>query len=115
MKNRLLAITLALLPLTSQAAGNIQNVTPIQIYGSNFINFGVQNPPSDTCSYYNRQFRFDSTTAKGKTILSILLAAKLGNKKVNVWYQSSSAAGTLQGAGCDRSTMSVVLNIGIAD
>ena len=86
-----------------------------KLYGSSAIKFGISNPSSDTCSYYGRQFIFDATTDKGKNILSILLAAKMANKNINVWYTASSQPGTDEKSGCNGSTLATVADIGISD
>lgn len=89
--------------------------TPLYIYGSKGIGFGIakNNLPKDLCSYWGRQFTFDATTESGKNMLSILLAAKMANKKIDIWYRASKAPGTNQTNGCNGSSMAVLTMIGI--
>ncbi len=83
------------------------------VFGSGVIKFGVNNPPSDTCDYYNRTFKFDSRTENGRTILSILLAAKMAGKDVNIWYSPSPKPGTSSENGCSIADMATINEIGI--
>lgn len=113
MKKKLLVVYLALIS-TSANAGWAGDRTPVYMYGAQYIVFGVAGvPPSDTCSYYNRQFRFDGTTPTGKNLLSMLLAAKMGGKTIDIWYTPSTAPGTDHTNGCTESSLAVVNLIGI--
>ncbi len=81
--------------------------------GGDFVEFAVSVPPGNTCSSWGYHFRFDATTPGGKNMLSILLAAKMANKRVNVWYTPSSAPGTDQASGCNAGTAAVLTSIGV--
>lgn len=94
-------------------AGYVGNQNPISIFGSGIIKFGVDNPPDDTCEYFNRTFKFDATTDNGRNILSFLLAAKMAGKSINIWYTPSSKPGTTSSDGCSISNMATVNEIGI--
>ena len=87
--------------------------TPSLIFGSEIIRFGVDNPPADTCDYFNRQFRFDATTEGVKNMLSILLAARLASKEIEIWYSPSSKPGTNHTNGCADTDIARVYHIGI--
>jgi hypothetical protein len=71
-------------------AGYIGNQSISNLYGAGNIKFGINNPPSDTCGFYGRHFVFDATTKAGQNMLTILLAAKMANKNVDVWYIAST-------------------------
>jgi len=96
-------------------AAFLANQSATEIYGSDDILFGFSSTPSDLCKYYNRQLKFDATTEKGKNILSILLAAKMSGKRIDVWYTPSTTPGTTEANGCTRTTMGILTQIGIRD
>ncbi len=96
-------------------AGFIPSVEPKNIYGANSIQFGIDSPPEDTCSFHKRNFRFVATTDSGKNILSILLATKLSGKKINIWYNAAENPGTTETNGCTEIGLSEVYQIGIAE
>ena len=75
--------------------------------------FGLVTQLPNTCRYWEEQFKFDASTAAGKNMLSVLMAAKLANKRVYVWYSDSSNPGTDQTNGCTGNAVSNLLNIGI--
>lgn len=101
---------------SSSTLGYIDDRVVSDLFGSNSINFGVNNAPTDTtCSYFGRQFIFDATTDEGRNMLSILLAAKLSGTKVHVWYHVSTLPGTTNSNGCHPSNMANAYAIGLAD
>jgi len=83
------------------------------IHGNDFVEFAVSVPPGNTCSLWGYHFRFDATTPGGKNMLSILLAAKMANKRVNVWYTPSSAPGADQASGCNVGTAAILTTVGL--
>ena len=91
----------------------LSNQEPLKIYGASTIRFGVDNPSVDLCSYFQRHFTFDATTEGGKNMLSILLSAKMANRKVSLWYTSSTAPNTIETNGCTISAMAILTSIGI--
>lgn len=94
----------------------ISGSTISKLYGSTSIKFGVDNAPSDTtCNYYGRHFYIDATNDGGKNMLSILLAAHLSGKKVDIWYRASTAPGTDETDGCTDSTIATITNIGFSE
>lgn len=113
MKTIALLISLLCIPIAN--ANYLGGKVPIYIYGNSNISFGIKNPPLNyVCSYYSRNFTFDATTEAGKNMLSILLAAKMANKKIDIWYQPSSKPGTTHKNGCGGA-IAVVWAIGIAE
>lgn len=79
----------------------------------NMTLFGLKTQQPNTCVFWSEHFIFDSSTSSGKNMLSIILAAKMANKSVHVWYEPSSAPGTNQTNGCDRTTLSVLNSVGV--
>jgi len=100
---------LLLISCTSNAGSSGEHDIKM-MFGSDIIMFGTSTPPADTCSHHGRHFKFDATTESGKNLLSILLAAKLANKKIDIWYKESTAPGKV---GCNSNEVSEVINIGI--
>ena len=77
--------------------------------GSTYIGTSIQ--PANTCSSWGEYFTFDSTTAGGKNILSILLSAEVSGQSgqsIDVWYTNSSTPGTNQTNGCSLYTLTAV-------
>lgn len=107
------AIIFACMISTSASAGYLDDKIPKNIFGSGTIKFGIDGAPSDSCDYHGRYFKFDATTAAGKNILSILLAAKMAGKGVNIWYTPSSTPGTNVTNGCSVNSLATVTEIGI--
>jgi len=105
-----------LLPISfSSNAGWAGNLEVKKMFGNSKIFFGVNTPPSDTCDYHGRDFIFDATTEGGKNMLSMLIAAYMADKKVDVWYTSSSLPGTTDKNGCNRNTMAVMTQVGFSE
>ena len=108
------AVFVAIMALSSPGqAAYLAGQIPSMIFGASTVKFGVDSPPSDTCDYHQRQFRFDATTVEGRNILSILLAAKMAGKQINIWYNPSTNAGTDKDTGCTESHLAEVKEIGI--
>lgn len=107
----------SLLFISTANAAWLGGKTPLYIYGSKTISFGIakQNRHKDLCSFWRRQFTFNATTESGKNMLSILLAAKMANKKIDIWYSPSKKPGTNQKNGCTPKMMALVSNIGISE
>jgi len=88
--------------------------TPVYTYGSKYIEFGIDNPPTDkTCNYFGRHLRFDATTPEGKNMYSMLLMAIASKRKVDVWFTPSTLPGTDHVDGCKGSNMATLVNIGV--
>lgn len=109
---KLIFVILTLVSISSQAE-HVGDQMTLGIYGGDQIRFGITNPPADTCSYFGRHFVFDATTEKGKNMLSILLAAEMSGREVDVWYTPSTTPGTVNGAGCGQNTLAIVTAIGL--
>lgn len=113
LKKLLISVCLLFMS-TSSFAAYTSAKTPIKLYGADFFYFGIEeNAPSDTCDHHSRKFKLDVTENKGKNMLSLLLAAKLANKKIDIWYTASTTPGTNKDTGCTQSTMAEVFYIGI--
>ena len=97
--------------------------------GTCWITASSTNPPpstANTCTYYGRSFVFDSTSAGGKQMLSSLLLALtrevVNNSgtvtsikhKVTLWYNDSTAPGTTEANGCDKTTMARITSVSVS-
>jgi hypothetical protein len=80
---------------------------------SDVVLFGTDRQPPGTCEHWNRYFKFDSTTAAGRNMLSVILAAMLADKQIDVWYLKSPVPGTTHSNGCTVENLSVVTRIGL--
>lgn len=78
--------------------------------------FGVTNlpAPTDVCSNGGEQFRFDHTTTHGKSMLAMLLTAKVSGKPVDLWYSPSTAPGKNEATGCNDSTTSMLSGVALS-
>lgn len=93
--------------------------------GTCWITSDTQSP-TNTCTYLGRNFVFASTNAGGKQMLSSLLLAltrEVVNSsgtvtsirhKVTLWYEDSTAPGTNEANGCNKSTMAVITSVGVS-
>ncbi|GLX78751.1 hypothetical protein tinsulaeT_20910 [Thalassotalea insulae] len=88
-------------------------INKLYIQNDGYVSFGTDKPVTDSCNYFGYQFTFDTTTEAGKSKLSLLLAAKMAEKKVNLWYRASTTPGTDQNNGCTRNTMALVYSVGL--
>lgn len=103
---------------TAQAclAEYLAGQTTSKLYGGKYFQFGVHNPPTGkVCNYFGRHFRFDATTSAGKNILSVLMAAEMADRKVDIWFSKSTAPDTDEESGCDANSLAVIYQIGLAD
>jgi hypothetical protein len=104
----------SLLFISTANASWLGDKTPKWIFANKIVYFGIDNPSTQKlCKYYSRNFKFNATTEAGKNMLSILLAAKMANKKIDIWYSPSKKPGTNHKNGCTPEMMAVVSNIGI--
>lgn len=99
----------------SASAGYQGQVKIKKMYGSTYISFGSSSQPSGTCDYFGRYFRFNATTPAGQNLLSILIAAELANRDVDIWYTESLQLGTGQISGCTQEKMAVVYGVSLSD
>lgn len=79
--------------------------------GMTYVGFVAQ--PADTCDNWSEHVKFDSTTDGGKNMLTVLIAAKLADRGINLWYFPSQAPGTNQANGCTQEVMAVLAGIGL--
>lgn len=84
-----------------------------KLYGAKNMRFGVDNASTqNTCDYWGRQFIFDATSESGKNMFTIIIAANMAGKKVDIWFTPSLSPDTDQDSGCNGSTMAVVTSVG---
>ena len=105
-----------LLSISSAALADYQaNVTIGRVFIANdgHVSFGTTPQAPNTCNYYNVQFTFDSTTDGGKSMLSLLLSARMANTKIDVWYTASTLPGTDWTTGCNGSKMATATLVGL--
>ena len=79
-------------------------VKRMYIGNDGWVFFGTSPQASETCDYYGLQFKFDSNTKAGKSMLALLLSAKVSQESIDVWYTPSTAAGTDAYSGCKTRT-----------
>jgi len=114
MKKYILAGILFLISSSSFAGYTAPSpIKGIYIGKDGMVRFNVEMIAEGTCDFYNYRFAFDGSTPGGKSMLSLLLSAKIANKDVNVWYNPSTTPGTINGEGCTLSTLAQVTNIGL--
>lgn len=106
----MIIILFLLLPLTAKAGYGSGEIARVYTDNSGMTYFGLTVQLADTCSNYNIQFRFDSTTAGGKGMLSLLLASNAAGKTIDVWYSASPNPGTGPCASSDYSTVNIIGN-----
>lgn len=94
-------------------AGYVENIDVVRVHtkSNGFVYVWVAAPPADTCNWYAENFRFDSTSAAGKSMLANLLAAKAQGKPVTFWYNASTTPGANQDTGCVETGMAVVWGV----
>ena len=112
MKKKLIALLTLCIPMVANAA-YIGNQTPAKLFGAASMHFGISSPPADTCDYFGRHFTFDATTAGGKNMLSILVAATMAKKNIDIWYEVSTTPGTTEKNGCTYNTLAKINLIGL--
>ncbi|MDR6984488.1 hypothetical protein J2X32_003132 [Rheinheimera pacifica] len=79
--------------------------------GMTYVGFVAQ--PPGTCDNWTEHMKFDSTTDGGKNMLSVLIAAKLSERRLDLWYSASDAPGTNNTNGCTQSVMAVLTGVGL--
>ncbi|PCJ20483.1 MAG: hypothetical protein COB04_04310 [Gammaproteobacteria bacterium] len=104
---------LATSPAFAEYAGGLK-LHRVWTESSGFTYAGTTGTPSGTCDYYDGQVRFDTTTAAGKNMLSVILTARSTESKVDLWYTKSAAPGTDQSGGCRVHNMAVLTGIGFS-
>ena len=114
MKKFFVLFMFLLFSMTSMAGSYVENmqITRIHTKDNGFTYIWVSSPPSDTCSWYAEDFRFDSTTPAGKSMLSNLLAAKAQGEPLTFWYIASNAPGTTQLDGCTETGLAQITGVG---
>ena len=69
--------------------------------------------PAQTCSNWNAYFKYDHTTETGKQYSSILIAAMAAGRKIDIWYNPSTAIGSDQSNGCDDAAVSDITGVAL--
>lgn len=87
------------------------DVLRLRVHSSGEVYFRTSTQPAGTCSNWGEYFKFDHTTAAGKSLLSTLLAAKASGTRVAVWYIDSAAPGTDQTSGCSNESTATATGI----
>ena len=113
MKKTLVILLMFLLSNTALAGFSGGYVKRVYTSSSGWTYVGLTTQPPDTCSSWGEHFKFDSSTASGKNMLSTLLAAKIAKHGIHVWYTSSTAPGTDQYSGCSHNTISNLTSVGL--
>lgn len=114
MLRTLVIFILFIFPVFANAEDYLGNAPVSKMFGAGVIMFGAENAPTgSTCSFFGRHFSFDATDESGKNMLSILLAAHISGKRVEIWYTPSTASGSNEKSGCNESSMAVLTKIGI--
>ncbi len=113
IKRLLLASTIFLSGFVQAEVKYLKESNITNFFSAGTATVSVDNAPTgSTCSYWGSQFHFDATTDAGRNMFSIILAAHVGNKPINIWYEASTAPSTNETTGCDRSTMAVITQVG---
>ena len=73
--------------------------------------FSTTTQPPNTCSLWGEFLMFDYKTEAGQVYYNSLLAAKMANKKIDIWYVASSAPDTNQSNGCNETTASLLYGL----
>jgi len=107
---------LALLSCTTSVfADYAYGLTVKRLYVQNngHVSFGTEPQADGTCNYYQFHFDFDSTTEAGKSMLSLLLSAKVSGAIIQVWYTPSTVPGEDFHNGCTIPAMAKVTHLGL--
>ena len=91
---KLLAIVAALTLSTSAMADyeGGKTIKSIEVYSGN-VTVTLNNIVAKSCSYWGASLKFDPRTPGGQVMLSTLLAAKVNNRGVDVWYSPKGVTG----------------------
>ncbi len=108
-------LILVLVMLNTAYANNygVGEIKRFYVEDNGWVAMGLITQLKSTCSNWGEHFRFDGSTPGGKNMLSVIMAAKMADKPVNVWYTDSTNPGTDHTNGCSGSAMSILQNIGI--
>ena len=111
----LLALTVFFISQSVHSAGYTTGKIKRYYNGGNDIFFGLEGQvdQNSICTYFQEHFRFDATTPEGKTMFATLMASKLADRPIAVWYQESTLPGTNHENGCNSNNMAVMTSIGL--
>lgn len=114
MKKLILSIVLALVANNAVAGyAEGQDLKRVYVASDGFAYLATSSQPPNTCNFFGEYFRFDVKTDAGKAMLSVLLSAKMAQKKTFIWYNDATSVGTDHSSGCGVGTMSVLTAIGV--
>jgi len=110
-----IAMLIGIILFSSNALADFSGVRSIDRVrvDTQYVYFGATPTPTNTCSSWGEDLKFDHTTEYGKSFLSTLLSAKATGAKVDLWYHASSAPGTTHENGCGGEQVSVMTGIAI--
>lgn len=114
MRRVFVAVLMFFVSFNGHAGYYVANVAVEKIRSHTDNNTYINIPgavPQQACSNWNAYFIYDHTTETGKQFSSILLAAIAAERKVDIWYNASSAPGTTHNNGCTSATMAVVTGV----
>ncbi|WP_044616732.1 hypothetical protein [Gynuella sunshinyii] len=113
-----LLISISASALSCNAANYCGDAVPkiYHIDSKGMVFLGIEGKVPSTCSWYTRQFTFDSTTDAGKSMLSSLLSMIAQKQKIMIWYSpvDSSLSDSDQTSGCTPETMAKMTGLGVA-
>lgn len=75
------------------------------------VTFGTAQQPHNTCSFFGYYFQFNASTSSGERMFSVISQAKAMGKKLEVWYDPSTAPGTYQYNGCQGGAIAIVRGV----
>lgn len=105
-------IALLLLSFPSFAGYAKGKIKILNINTNGWVHVGMQSRPAKTCiTHVKSHMKFDSRTEGGKALYSMLLAAKMSNLEVKVWYTNSPTPGATA-KNCDAK-MAILYNAGL--
>lgn len=113
--NQIILMTMMMIFTTTANAGYASGleVMRMRVHDDGEVYFGTSVQPTGTCSNWGEYFKFNHTTAEGKSLLSTLLSAKASGMKIAVWYVESTAPGTDQSTGCTNDSIALITGIGL--
>jgi len=114
-----ISVSIVLLLMNSNIASAQEYQSRIKIFryftnSGGTVLLGTVPKGTNTCDYYDLQYRFDGKTSEGKNMLAILMVAHSTGKLIDLWYDASTAIGTDQTTGCTYNTMAVISAVGIS-
>ncbi|MCX4028597.1 hypothetical protein H0A36_14045 [Endozoicomonas sp. SM1973] len=108
-----LLLSAALVGLSSIASADyFHPVTINRITINDAVSISSGESIQNTCSYFGAKLKFDATTPKGKSMLSLVLLAKATGQPISVWYTPTTGTGD-ENSGCNPGNLAVVNEVGM--